>query len=96
MSALAGFIVYLEEHNLEVIEVDGVYTKPSTIGSVYISSGQRYGILVTTHPSSERNYGLLAAMGVAGFKPLAIPSDMRPNVTATFVYNGIVISPFVR
>ncbi|KAJ2777843.1 ferroxidase fet3 [Coemansia javaensis] len=46
----------IEDHDLQVIEVDGVDTEPKTVNSVQLSVGQRTSVLVTAKPTADRNY----------------------------------------
>jgi FtsP/CotA-like multicopper oxidase with cupredoxin domain len=90
MSALASFLLYLEDHNLTVIEADGVYTKPLTVDNLFFGSAQRYGVLLKTQPTSAKNYAMLAAMNVVDLDSIAIPkTGFQPNTSVPIVYNGL-------
>jgi FtsP/CotA-like multicopper oxidase with cupredoxin domain len=89
ISGFAQFYLQIEGHNFTIIEVDGVYTEPQPVQNLYISNGQRYGVLMKTYPTSEQNYAILGAMDLTAFDPGAVPSDINPNVTGVLVYNGM-------
>lgn len=56
MSTFAMMNVWIDGHNMTIIEVDGVLTKPFTVQILPISSAQRYSVLVTALPSNSLNY----------------------------------------
>ena len=81
LGAIAFFHVWIENHNMTVIEVDGVYVKPYTTQGVDVAVGQRYSVLVTMSADPSQNYPIVAAMD-----GLRSPSA-RPNATAWLQYN---------
>lgn len=44
--------LYFEDHELTIVEIDGVYVKPQTTDSLYLGVAQRYGVLLKTKKSS--------------------------------------------
>ncbi|KAJ2553143.1 ferroxidase fet3 [Coemansia sp. RSA 1933] len=46
----------IDDHELVIIEVDGVYTKPKTVSVVRLSPAQRVSVLVTAKPNMDSNY----------------------------------------
>ena len=73
--------MWIEGHNMTVIEVDGVYVKPYLTQGVDVAVGQRYSVLVMMNADPSINYPIVAAMD--GFRR---PSP-RPNTTAWLRYN---------
>lgn len=53
MGMFASQYVYIEGHQLTVVEIDGVYVDPVTVDLLYISVAQRYGVLVQTKRKPE-------------------------------------------
>lgn len=47
---------------MQVIEVDGVLTKPLLVKKVYLAAGQRISVLVKTKDSKKLNYYMHANM----------------------------------
>lgn len=92
MSGFAQFYFHIDGHSFNIIEVDGVYTNKYPAGDLYIATGQRYGVLMTTKSVATKNYAIMANMDLDGFDPgaLAQVPDIQPNVTGTLVYNGTV------
>ncbi|GAA5795601.1 hypothetical protein HPULCUR_000962 [Helicostylum pulchrum] len=86
MSGLAVFQVHIDHHDMQVIEVDGVLTKPTTAKMVYLASGQRVSVLVKTKPTSKLNYYFHANMAPVMFDE--IPDDLKlsKNIEAPIYY----------
>jgi iron transport multicopper oxidase len=76
---------YIEDHNFTIVEVDGVYTEPTTTDMLYIAVGQRYSVLLTTKDSTDQNY---AVVNIFDSTQLAtIPSTLALNQTNWLQYN---------
>lgn len=45
-SELLSFTFSIDNHNMTIIEVDGVETKPHTVDSLTIFAAQRYSVIV--------------------------------------------------
>lgn len=56
MSAFAMFTFQIDNHDLEIIEVDGVDTVPYKVSLLTISAAQRFSILVVAKNSTDLNY----------------------------------------
>lgn len=86
MSGYAQFYFHIDAHNMTIIEADGVYSVAQTVEDLYIATGQRYGVLLKTKPTADRNFAILGAMDLKGF-PGSAPPPPHPNVTGVLVYN---------
>jgi iron transport multicopper oxidase len=64
VGAFGFFHLWIEEHQMTVIEVDGVDVKPYETSGLDIAVGQRYSILVTMNADSTRNYPIVGSMGL--------------------------------
>lgn len=85
ISAFVGQYFYIEDHNFTIVEIDGVYTEPTEADMVYISAAQRYGILVTTKNTTDRNFPIVT---VADSTLLdGIPTNLQLNYTNWLQYN---------
>ncbi|CAD1813728.1 Iron transport multicopper oxidase FET3 [Candida parapsilosis] len=77
--------VWIEDHNMTVVEVDGVYTEPKEASMLYVTIAQRYTVLITTKNSTDKNY---AFMNKADDTMLdTIPGDLQLNGTNYMMYN---------
>lgn len=46
IGAFVGQYFYVEDHTFRIVEIDGVYTEPTEADTLYISTAQRYSILL--------------------------------------------------
>ena len=86
ISGFAQYYFHIDQHNFTIIETDGIYTQPQEVGDLYIANGQRYGVLLKTHPTTTQNYAMLGMMDPNGFDP-TVPAPIENNVTGALVYN---------
>ncbi|KAJ3406570.1 ferroxidase fet3 [Chytridiales sp. JEL 0842] len=89
MTALATFRFWIDGHDFQVIEVDGVDTQPLTVGSLKIAAAQRYSVLVKAREASNATnvrYLLHADMDLDMFDNP--PASLNPRVTAQIVYSN--------
>ncbi|KAJ3094650.1 ferroxidase fet3 [Phlyctochytrium planicorne] len=87
MSAFAMFKFYIDGHEMQVIEVDGVETEPSPAESLMVAAAQRYSVLVTARGAgngTDVNYNIHANMDEDMFD--AIPDDLDSKVTGLITY----------
>ncbi|SCU83094.1 LAME_0C03950g1_1 [Lachancea meyersii CBS 8951] len=84
-----GFVsqyFWIEDHEMEVVEVDGVYTDRNTTNMIYITTAQRYSVLVHTKNSTDRNYAVMQKFDDTMLDKL--PADLQLNTTNYMVYNA--------
>ncbi|KAL1891802.1 ferroxidase fet3 [Ceratocystis pirilliformis] len=85
IGAFVSQYFYIEDHDFEIVEIDGVYTEPQTASMLVISAAQRYSVLLRTKNSTNANYGIVT---VADSDLLdLIPSDLQLNQTNWLLYN---------
>ncbi|PQP97382.1 laccase-11-like [Prunus yedoensis var. nudiflora] len=70
-------------HNLTVVEVDAVYTKPFTTQAILIAPGQTTNVLVQANQASGRYF-----MATRPFMDAPVPIDNK-TATGIFQYRGI-------
>lgn len=70
-------------HNMTVVEIDAVYTKPFTTQAILIAPGQTTNVLVKADQSPSRYF-----MAARPFMDAPIPVDNK-TVTAILQYKGI-------
>lgn len=84
--AFVGQYFYIEDHNMTIVEVDGIYTEPQEVDMLYLGIAQRYGVLVTTKETTEKNYQIVT---VADADLLdSLPSTLQLNNTNWLLYNS--------
>lgn len=85
---VAGFVsqsLIFEDHDLTIVEVDGVYVEPVVTKKLYLSAAQRYGVLLKTKEDSSKNYRI---MQVVDDEMLDIvPSDLILESVNWLVYD---------
>lgn len=88
VAVMAGRWFYIEDHDLTVVEVDGQWTEPYSVLVLNIAPGQRILVLVTTKPTTTKNY----IIGTAVDKYTMLFRHDQPsfNVTSWMVYNDAV------
>jgi iron transport multicopper oxidase len=60
IGAFPSFIFNIADHDFQVVEMDGVYTVPTTAKTLYIAAAMRYGILVTAKRNESANFEISA------------------------------------
>ncbi|POS82064.1 hypothetical protein EPUL_004979, partial [Erysiphe pulchra] len=85
IGAFAGQYIWFEGHNMTIVEVDGIATSPAEAERLYLSAGQRYGVLLRTKDDISRNYAVVASMDTELFDVL--PKDLNCNSTGFLVYD---------
>ncbi|KAJ4358726.1 uncharacterized protein N0V89_003310 [Didymosphaeria variabile] len=86
MAAFAGMYVWFQSCSMRVVEVDGIYTKPTEASMLYLTAGQRYSVLLTIDSDAATNIPFVASMDEELFD--AIPDDLRSNVTGWLVLDS--------
>ncbi|MCJ1284050.1 hypothetical protein MMC26_003381 [Xylographa opegraphella] len=86
IAAFAATYVQFDQHRMTIIEIDGVYTQPQTVDSIYVTAAQRYGVLITAKPSASKNYAFISSFDLDMFNTL--PRYLQPNVTGYLVYDA--------
>lgn len=70
MGAFMGQYFWMEGHNMTIVELDGVYTKPTVAGTIYLATGQRCSFLLKTKDDRAANYPIVASLDPVRFTPL--------------------------
>ncbi|TYJ55000.1 hypothetical protein B9479_004311 [Cryptococcus floricola] len=86
MGSLAMFWVAMEDHDLYIIEMDGVEVEPYLMDAVTLSVAQRYSIWVEAKNSTDKNYALMFMQDTDMYD--TIPDDLQINNTIQIVYDS--------
>lgn len=89
-----GFVsqyFWIEDHEMTVVEVDGVYVEQNTTDMIYITVAQRYSVLVTTKNSTDTNYAIMQKFDDTMLD--TIPDELVLNATSYLVYNDSAPTP---
>lgn len=85
---MGGFVsqyFWIEDHEMTVIAVDGIYVEPNITDMIYITVAQRYDVLVHTKNSTDQNFAIMQKFDDTMLDVL--PSDLMLNVTNNLQYN---------
>jgi iron transport multicopper oxidase len=70
MAGFAQMYFAFDQHDMTIIEIDGIYTKPRKVSQLYIATAQRYGVLLKTKSDTSKNYAALGMMDQEKFDRL--------------------------
>lgn len=85
MANFAAFFVKFDQHEMTIIEVDGVYTVAQKTDLIYLSDGQRMSVLITAKPNADENFAFVGAMDPTMFD--TVPPTLDLNATGYLVYD---------
>lgn len=85
MSAFSMYYFYIDGHQMDIIELDGVDMQRKTVDQVSLSAAQRVSLLITAKNSTSNNYIMHADMEPDMFD--TVPDDLNLNITATVIYD---------
>lgn len=77
---------YIEDHDFEIIEVDGVYTEPTKADLLYIGVAQRYSVIVTTKNTTDKNFAIVTVADSVLLD--TVPDTLKLNLTNWLSYNS--------
>lgn len=84
---VGGFVsqyLYMEDHEFEVVEVDGIYVEKNVTEMLYVTVSQRYGVLIKTKDDASKNYAFMSKMDEDMLD--VIPKDLQLNSTNSIQY----------
>ncbi|KAI9048154.1 hypothetical protein LZ554_007949 [Drepanopeziza brunnea f. sp. 'monogermtubi'] len=93
MGAFAPFYLQFDQHDMTVVEIDGVYTSQIPVSQLFITAAQRYSVIVMAKSDSSTNFAIKASMDTDMFIPSVIPKTFNPEVSAYLVYNAAAPLP---
>lgn len=86
MGLFTSQYLYLEDHTFTIVEIDGVLVEPQETQSLLISVAQRYGVLIKTKDSTNKNYRFVNAIDKEMLDVL--PEDLQLVSTNWVQYNN--------
>ncbi|KAL3232773.1 Iron transport multicopper oxidase FET3 [Nakaseomyces bracarensis] len=85
---IGGFVsqyFWIEDHEMEVVEIDGVYVEKNVTDMLYITVAQRYSVLIHTKNDTSRNFAIMQKFDDTMLD--VIPKELQLNATSFMVYN---------
>ncbi|WWD18251.1 hypothetical protein CI109_102701 [Kwoniella shandongensis] len=86
MGTLSMFWVHMDQHDMQIIEVDGIEVEPYPIDTLTVSVAQRYSVLVTAKNTTDANYALMFYQDTDMYD--AVPDELVLNNTVQITYNS--------
>jgi iron transport multicopper oxidase len=77
IGAFAMFHIWIEDHEMRVIELDGVPTEEYTVPAIDLTAAQRVSVLVTAKNTTNANYAMVGAMDTDMFD--VVPEGLNPS-----------------
>jgi iron transport multicopper oxidase len=65
MGAFTPQYLQFDQHDMTIVEIDGVYTQPYTVSQLFITVAQRYGVIITAKADNSQNFAIKASMSTA-------------------------------
>lgn len=85
IGAFSSQFFYIEDHDFEIVEVDGVYVEPAKTDMLYITAAQRYAVLLKTKDTTDKNYPIVTIFDSTLFD--VITPDLTLNQTNWLEYD---------
>lgn len=87
MSAFTGVLVWFEDHDFEIVEVDGIDVTATTGKMLFITPAQRYSVIIKAKSDATKNYALQAVFDLnPDYRNPRIPFNV--NATASLQYDA--------
>lgn len=90
VGAFPSFFVNFQDLDMQVVGVDGVFTKPTSAKTLYVGAAQRYEVLVTAKSTPTSNSAILALVDTSMFET---PYSGPTTVLGKLVYPGNLSAP---
>lgn len=75
IAAFAPFWIQFDQHDMTIVEMDGVYTVPFITDQIYITAAQWYTVLITAKSSATSNFAIVAQANTDMFDYNKYPQD---------------------
>lgn len=80
-------------YEFEIIEQDGIYTKPTKADMIYLTVGQRVSILLKTKPKGEVDSNILIFTAIDESMLDVVPEDLELNSFNYLIYDEKLPNP---
>jgi hypothetical protein len=81
MGGFAAQYLQFDQHDMTVVEIDGVYTKPHRVSQLFLAAAQRYSVIVQSKRNTDQNFAIVASMDDGMFDPGVTPENLNNNVS---------------
>jgi iron transport multicopper oxidase len=81
MGAFAAQYLQFDQHDMTVVEIDGIYTEPHRVTQLFLAVAQRYSVIVKSKGDNNQNFAIVASMDDGMFDPGVTPENLNNNVS---------------
>ena len=81
MGAFAAQYLEFDQHDVDVVEIDGVYTQSHRVSQLYLPVAQRYSVILKSKSTTNQNFAIVASMDLDMFDPGVTPPNILNNVS---------------
>lgn len=81
MGVFAAQWLQFDQHEMTVVETDGVYAQPYNVSALHIAVAQRYSVIVKAKADNSQNYAIVASMDTDMFYQGVTPPNLQNNVS---------------
>ncbi|CCF57353.1 hypothetical protein KAFR_0C03610 [Kazachstania africana CBS 2517] len=86
MGLFVSQYIQLEDHEMTIVEVDGVYTKPNVTNTLYVATGQRVSVIVKAKEvNPHKNFAMVQVMDETMLD--VVPDDLALLTINQISYN---------
>lgn len=85
IGALGNIYLWFEDHDFTIVEIDGVYVKPTKAEKLFLTPAQRYAVLLKTKEYMDKNYAIVSVFDSDSFDSLENCKTL--NTTNWLEYN---------
>ncbi|TID17902.1 putative urea active transporter 1 [Venturia nashicola] len=96
IAASPAFFFNIEDHDMTIVAMDGIYTQRTTAQTIHVGTGQRYDVLVTMDQDDSKNFDMSALIDLAGFNPATKSNYEGPKIVQAVLHYGSDYSPKPR
>jgi iron transport multicopper oxidase len=79
IGAFNGQYLWIEDNDMMITEVDGVYTKEANASMIYLAAGQRCSFLLRMSPDASNNVPIVASIDTVSLTKQQTSSLLTPN-----------------
>ncbi|KAE9972658.1 hypothetical protein EG328_004858 [Venturia inaequalis] len=88
IGAFPSFFFSIEDHDFQIVEIDGVYTVPTTASTLLVGTAMRYGILVLAKTNSTKNFDITVVADASMFQTAFTGTSLVASGSLQYDANG--------
>ncbi|TLD18889.1 putative exopolygalacturonase X [Venturia nashicola] len=88
IGAFPSFFFSIEDHDFQIVEIDGVYTVPTTASTLLVGAAMRYSILVLAKTNTTKNFDITAVADASMFQAAFTGKSLVASGSLQYDANG--------